>query len=572
MRPGTHAAVIGGLAALAMVATTVVGSGAAGAQAAASKHGGTIVAALPAATNVDWYFPETNAANDYTAVADILGMMWQPLIYFNNQDQLDPSQELASKITYNTEGTVYHVFLNPKWHWSNGTPVTAADAVWSMQALLAMMSSKAPTPWPAAAQGAGGMPQDIQSVTQNGEYEFSITVTSPVNQQWFIANAIGSLGVWPKAQWDKYPNNMSEEIGYLGRNATNPGFDSVVDGPFKLVKAVENESWTFVPNPAYSGHKSTVSQFIWQYEASDEADFAGLRTGGIQIGYLPSEDWAARLELPDRMVVAPNLSFNFAWPNMNAGAEDGVNKIFSNLYVRQALEMGMNGSAALSIIYDNQGTPVYGPYPSVPKTEFSDPALNSPVYPYDPAKGLALLEAHGWHEVDGVMVNGSQQMKFTLMYPAGSQAITEEYELFQAGWAKEGIQITLEPTPVAALVGDLGSPAKWELIGIGYVYGGGYPSGESLFYENQGLDLNGWNNPEENHLIQLTQEPAPSTAIMLQRMFTYFQYTARELPVLFEPSTWSDDEIAPDIGGVNAYTLDSVTSGMLAQYFYVKGG
>jgi peptide/nickel transport system substrate-binding protein len=571
MRLGLPASLIGGFAALAMVATTAASSAIAGATSSGPTPGGTIVAALPAATNVDWYFPETNPANDYTSVGDILAMMWEPLLYFNDQDSLDPTQQLASKVTYNTQGTVYHVFLNPKWHWSNGQPVTATDAVWSIHLLFAMMSTKAPSPWPASAQGEGGMPQDIKSVTQNGTYEFTITVTQPVNQAWFISNAIGALQVWPKAAWDKYPSNTAKEIEYLGQNATNPSFDSVVDGPFKLTKAVENQSWTFVPNPNYSGHKSVVSQFIWQYEGSDTSEFAGLKTGAIQIGYLPSEDYSVRQELPDTTVEAPNLSFDFVFPNMKTGAEDGVNKILSNLYARQALEFGMDGSAALSVIFDDLGAPVYGPYPAEPKTTYSDPALSKPVYPYSPAKGKALLEAHGWHEVDGVMTKGSEQMKFTLMYPAGSESITDEYELFQGGWAKEGIKVTLQPTPVASLVGDLGVASKWELIGIGFVYGGGYPSGETLFYENQDLDLDGWNNAEENHLIQLTQEPAPSPAVTLQRMFNYFEYTAKELPVLFLPTTWTDDEIAQNVGGVSAYTLDSVTDGMLAQYFYVKG-
>ncbi len=574
MRLGSRASWLGGFAALAMLATTAAGTAIAGAKAvrkAGPTPGGTIIAALSPASNVSWYFPETNAANQTTTVGDILGMLWEPLLYFNYQDKLDPTQQLASKVTYNTQGTVYHVFLNPKWHWSNGSEITSADAVWSIDTLLAMMAPNAPPPWPASADGSGGMPQDIKSVVANGPYEFTVTVTKPVNQEWFIANAIGAMEVWPKAVWDKYPTNMTQELKYLGQNATNPNFDSVISGPFKMVSAVQNQAWTFVPNPNYSGHKSIVSKFIWQYEASDTTEFAGLKTGTIQVGYLPAADWSARLELPDRMIEQPNLSYGFTWPDMKAGAMGGVNTIFANLYVRQALAMGMNGQAALDIVYHGQGTPGYGPFPAVPKTQFADPVLTKPIYPYNPAKGKALLEAHGWHEVNGVMTKGSQQMKFTMMYPSGDIANQEEQELFQAGWAKEGIQVTLEPTPFATLVGDLPDPSKWEMVGgISLVYGGGYPSGETLFYENKDLDENGWNNAEENHLINLTTEPSPSPAVTQQRMFAYFEYTAKELPALFLPSIWSDAEVAPNIGGVSSYTMDSVTNGMLAQYFYVK--
>ncbi len=576
MRLGSRASWIGGLAAAAVLATTAMGTGMVG---AASVHragptpGGTIVAALTAQSNVDWYFPVDNPANQTVPVARIVGMMWEPLLYFNNQNQLDPSQQLASKVTYNSQGTVYHVFLNPKWHWSDGTPITSADAVWSVQAQIAMMQSNAPAPWPSSSVGSGGLPQDFVSVVANGPYEFTITINKPVNQAWFIANGVGTFAIFPKHAWDKYPNNMTQEIKYLGQNATNPNFDSVVSGPFKMLSAIQNQAWTFVPNPNYSGHKSIVSKFIWQYEASTTAEFAGLKTGAIQIGYLPAEDWAARLELPDRMVLAPSLRYSFVWTDMNPGTPGGANTIFQNLYVRQAMAMAMNGNAMLNIIYHGQGTPGYGPFPAVPKTSFSDPVLTKPIYPYDPAKGKALLEAHGWQDVNGVMTKGSQQMKYTLQYPSGSIATTEEMELIQSGLAQEGIQITLEPIPFSSLVGELGTPSKWQMVGgISLVYGGGYPSGESLFYENKDLDLNGWNNPEENKLIQLTTEPSPSPAVTQQRMFSYFEYTAKELPAFFLPSIWGDNEVAHNIGGYNAYTMDSVTDGPLPQYWYVQSG
>jgi peptide/nickel transport system substrate-binding protein len=573
MRLGSRASWIGGFGALAMLATTAVGTAMAGAktiQKAAPTPGGTIVTALTPASNIAWYSPIENPANQTTTVADLLGLLWEPLIYVNDQDELDFTQSIASKVTYNTQGTVYHVFMNPKWHWSDGQPITSADAVWSIDLELATEGPNAPPPWPSSGEGAGGLPQDLKSVVANGPYEFTITLNTPKNQAWFTINGIGSFSILPKHIWDKY-SNMTEEMKYVGKAATSPSFDNVVSGPFLLKKAIENQSWTFVPNPNYDGHKSILKQFILKYEASDSSEFADLKTGAVQVGYLPAADWSARLELPETLIEQPALVYAFTWPNMKAGAEGGVNKIFSNLYVREALEMGIDDSAILSVIYHNQGTPQYGPFPEVPKTQFADPAMTKPYYPFDIAKGKALLEAHGWHEVDGVMTKGSEQMKFTLMYPSGDIANQNTQELIQADWAKMGVQLTLEPTPFATLVGDLPDPGKWELVGgIDIVYGGTYPSGETLFYDNQDLDENGWNNAEENKLILATESPAPSAAVNLQRMYAYFEYTAKELPALFMPSIWADAEVAKNIGGYTLYTSDPITNGALPQYWYIE--
>ena len=574
MRLGSRASLIGGLTAAAMLASTAVGTAMAGAKnvSKASPHnGGTIVYALPTQTNIPWYFPIANNANASLYTGQLVGLMYQPLIYINSSYAIDYSQSIAQKITYNKQGTVFNVYMNPKWHWSNGQPITSADAQFSFNVLMATMNAKAPAPWPSSALGSGGMPQDIKGFTVDSTYEFTITLNKAVNQEWFEYNGIGVIPILPKAAWDKYPTNITQEITYLGKNATDPNFDSVTSGPFKLAKAVQNQSWTLVPNPNYSGHKPYVSQLIFQYEASDAAEFAGLKTGAIQVGYLPAADWSARLELPDKMIAEPSFSYNFTWPNMTATAENGVNQMFDNLYVRQALIMGMDNTAVVDVIYHKQGTVQYGPIPSNPKTVFADPALAKPIYPYDPAKGKALLEAHGWQMVNGVMTKGNQQMKFTLMYPSGDIAQTETQELLQAGWAKEGIQVTLQPTPFATLVGDLSDPSKWEMVGgIGIIYGGSYPSGETLFYKNQGLDENGWNNPQENALVNATTSPAPNAAVNQQRFFAYEYYTAKEIPALWMPAIWTDAEIAPSVGGYNAYTANSVTGFGLPQYWYVK--
>ena len=575
MRLGSRASVIGGLTAAVLVATTAAGTAMASARRAplaGAQSGGTLVYALPEQTNIPWYFPITNDANASLYTGQLIDQLYAPLIYINNSYAIDYSASIAQNITYNTQGTVFNVFMNPKWHWSNGAPITAADAVWSFNVLMATESSKAPSPWPASALGSGGLPANLKSVKQDSTYEFTITLKSPANQEWFEYNGIAGIPIMPMAVWNKYPNNMTEEITYLGKEATNPKFDSVVSGPFELQTAIQNQEWVLVPNPNYDGHKSVLSKLILEYEASDSAEFAALKTGEVQIGYLPAADWAARAELPDRLIKEQSFSYNFTWGNLNKGAENNVDQIFNNLYVRQAMVMGMNNSAILNVIYHGNGEPQYSPIPSVPKTVFLDPALQKPLYPYDPAKGKALLEQNGWHEVNGVMTKGNQQMKFSLMYPSGDIATQEEQELLQAGWASEGIQVTLDPVPFATLVGDLSDPSKWEMVsGIGIIYGGTYPSGETLFYKLQGLDADlGYNDPKENALVQATTSPAPSPAVNTQRFFAYEYYTAQQVPALWMPAIDTLAEIAPNVGGYNAYSANAVTGNFQAQYWYVK--
>jgi peptide/nickel transport system substrate-binding protein len=538
----------------------------------AAAAGGTIVYALPAQNNIPWYLPLTNEANNSTIIDQLTSLLYQRLIFIDNSYTIDYAQSIASRITYNAQGTVFHVYMNPQWRWSDGRPITSADAKFGWDVLLATEASKT-APWPSSSLGSGGLPQDAKSFVVNGPYEFTVTLKTPVNQEWFEYNGIASIPILPAHAWNRYPTSIHKEIAYLGREATNPTFDSVVSGPFELESAVENQAWTLVPNPRYAGHKASVSRLIFQYETSDAAEFAGLRSGQIQIGYLPPEEWAARAQLPDRLVAEPSFQFNFTWLNMNAGAPGGVNKIFDNLYVRQAFAYGMNNGGVADVIYHGQASPEAGPIPSVPRTAFLDPRLINPIYPYSPATGKKLLEAHGWREVDGVMTKGSEKMAFTVIFGSGMPAVTDTMELYQAGWAAEGIKVTLEPLPATTLLGEFTNPTKWQIVGsIGIDYGGAYPSGETLFYKGEGSDLNGWNDPTENKLVEATISPSTSAAANQRAFFAYEYYTAKVLPSLFMPNLWTDAEVATTVHGYDAATANAVGGYPLPQYWSVSPG
>lgn len=574
MRLGTRASVIGGMTSVVLLASVVAGTGLASAKSvhrAAPQYGGTLVYALPPQTQIPWYFPYTNAANASLYTAQMLNLMYKPLLYVDANYNIAWQHSLAQKVTYNAQGTVFHVFLKPGQKWSDGQPITSADAAFGWNVLIATDNSKV-APWPNYNAGSGNVPANVKSFATNGQYEFTITLKTPVNQQWFIYNGLGQIEILPSHVWNKYPNNITKEIAYLGKEATNPKFDSVVDGPFQLQSAVSSQAWTLVPNPNYSGHKAYISRLIFQYEASDAAEFAALKTGQIQVGYLPAADWSARAELPDRMVKEYGYSYFYTLMNMNPGAQGGVNKIFDNLYVRQALYMSMDNTAIAQVIYHGQAVPQNGPIPPTPKTQFLDPRLAQPIYPYNPAAAKKLLEAHGWQEINGVMTKGSQQMSFTMDYPSGDQAQLETAELLQQDWSQIGIKVNLQPEQLVTEFGLITQNSKWQMAtGIGIIYGGSYPSGEQLFYKDQGVDFAGWNNAKENALIDATKSPSPTPAASQATYFAYQLYTAQQLPMLWMPLPVQDDEISPTVHGVTTNTLLSWTD-IQPQYWWVTPG
>lgn len=577
-----RAIAVWGLAASGAIALAGCGVSPAGNGTTAATHnGGTIVVALAPDSAPNWFVPVFSSSAYIEINAQIQFLMYRPLVYLNKESQVDYSRSLARNIQVGDNGMTYTITLNPKYKWSNGKPVTARDVVFTWD--LIKEASAPNAPWTYGAAGSGGVPKDWKSVTAEGQNTVVVKLNEAVNPQWFIHNGLSQITPIPEAVWNKYPDNPIQELNFIksvSNSPTNPVY-KVVDGPFQFKSWQANNDWELVPNPHYGGHKATISKLIFQYETSAANEFVALKNGTVNVGYLPPSMFKAQNELTSDTVTQSYLfGMNYMVPNLNAQAPDGMGKVFSNLYVRQALEMGIDQKGIISTLYHGAGVPTDGPIPSKPPTIYADPALNNPPYPYNPTAGKRLLEAHGWHEVNGVMTNHGQKLAFTEIYAAGSTTLNNMMQLIKSDWAKEGIQVSLEQLPINEVLAETSQsdPTKWQMgyWGAGWTYQlDYYPTGGNLFATGAGENVGGYNNATLDQFIQNTYAPGTSAAIKAH-MNTYQEFMAKHLPVLWMP--WFPMGYAREIGfNVHANnvhgtvrTFNPVTDFLYANYWTVS--
>lgn len=537
------------------------------------QKGGTLVSALPSQTDITWYLPISNAANQSLYNAQMDEMEYWPLLYLDNTYNIDYNDSIAKSIDASPDGLTYHVYLHNNYKWSDGTPVTTKDIMFTWNVIKAASASNAPAPWPYVDANYGDIPNGVKSIVANNDYEFTITLKKPANQQWFEYNGIGQLIPMPAKAWDKYPNNMTKELKWLGKNATDPNFiiNSPVDGAFKLTAATDKQQWTLTPNPDFGGHQSTLDKWIIMYEASSDAELAAVKSGTVNLGYLPFAQVSQKSSLEaDGLTLVPTPDYGYFDTTLNMNKGSKLGKVFSQLYVRQALEMGIDQNTINQEIGHGYESPQYGPIPQQPATKFLDPSLTKPIYPYDPAKGKKLLEQNGWKEVNGVMTKNGTQLAFTMMYPSGDEAQTQTAELLQQDWAKMGVKIKLKPLPFSELIGDMSKPTGWDAAtGQGIVYSGSYPSGDGIFQPG-GLDNYGYNDPTENNWITKTTEPSSSDQATMQTFFGYEDYTAHNLPVLWMNGATGLQLVAKDVHNVTQKTLDPAFSIPMMNYIWMS--
>ena len=253
--------------------TAVIGAGVSASHhtPAASSSSKPLVIGLATGAQMNWWPPLQSA----TACGDLFGggglngpQPYQPLLMISGKDQIDYSASLASKITPSDGNKVFTVTLNPKWHWSNGQAVTAAQVAYEWDLIKASTASSSTFAY--CFVGTGGVPMMWKSVVATGADTFRVTLAQSVNPQWFELNGLSQLTAIPPIL-QKYGTHYSQELNWLksiSNSPMNPVYQ-VVDGPYRIAKVVPNNYWKYVANPHYNGpNKPKIKTVIFQYESN----------------------------------------------------------------------------------------------------------------------------------------------------------------------------------------------------------------------------------------------------------------------------------------------------------------
>jgi peptide/nickel transport system substrate-binding protein len=496
----------------------------------------TITVALPPATNINYLQPVTPANYYYVVNGWAYETMYKPLLWINKHIEIDYSRSIADSVT-TPDGQHYFVTLNPKWHWSDGTPVTSADVIFDFDLInsISANNSSAYGGW-----GIGGIPNEVASVKALGPYKLEFTLKAPQNPFWFIYNGIAQLIPLPKHAWDKYPGDPAKTLAYLQDNGDNLDFflKSPVDGPFRIVKSVLNNEFVFEANPYYDGHKPTYKTLIFRYFTTSDAEYNALRTGQVDIGYVPFH-LSQHLAIPGyRVAKTSTWGISYIELNFNTQACPSCAPL-KELAVRQALQMAIDQPGMIRAFYHGHAVAQYGPVPYEPPT-YLEPILRAGYnpYPYNPAAGKALLEKNGWHLVNGVMTKGNMRLEFTLDYASGSTSTQQVAEYFAESASKEGIVIHLAPQPFDTIIANLGAPNKWQMLfyGNGWVYYPDlYPTGYGLYGTGGGSNTEDYSNPTADRLIAATHAYFPKNSQSILALYKYEDFLARDLPNLWLP-------------------------------------
>jgi peptide/nickel transport system substrate-binding protein len=521
-------------------------------------------------------------------------LMFRPLYWFGQgaTAALDPSLSVASLPTSSNGGTTVTVNLK-SYKWSNGESLTAADVIFFMNMYHAEKANF-------CGYVPNLFPDNLTNVTGSGS-TVTFTFNKAYNAHWIVYNELSQITPMPIA-WDitaagaaagsggcssaAYgagdaacskvytflanaagfnPSNPSAANNSLSTYATNPLWQ-IVDGPWKLSAFNADGQVTFVPNPSYSGPvKPTLKSFTELPYTADTAEFNALVGGNLSVGYVPINDLSKgtsnpltpgpnnpRLSSTYNLAALYTFGINYFPYNFSSNADHGaVGKVFSQLYIRQAMQYLVNEPLYIKKIFKGYAVPTYGPVPVLPANNYASSFEKTNPYPYSPSKAKALLTSNGWKVVPngtdtcikpgtakgdcGAGIPKGTPLKFSEQFSTGVASTTEEVTAEKASWASEGINVQLSGASFNTVIGNAIACPKgcgWELQN----WGGGwtfapdyYPSGEDLFSLGSEANYGDYNDATNQKLIEATDDTNVS-------LTTWENYLAKQLPDVWQPN------------------------------------
>lgn len=571
MKTGRWAAIGGliGAAAFVLAACGSTTASTSSTQALLQKQN-TMVTALPVGVGITDFAPIANASAYSIYNSQVEYMMWAPLVMVSGQDTIDWADSIAKSITPSNNDQTFTVSLK-NWNWSNGKPITAQDVAFTANLVLQACTVTNP-PYSYGGCGFGGIPQisghpQLKSVAVSGN-DVVFTTSAPANPTWFELNALGQIQPMPQSVWDK--GSVTQDLTFLKSvyNQPTAAAYKVISGPYKFDSFVNNQYWKFSPNASYGGPKATINVTM-QYEASDQAEFAALKTQKINAGYLTATLYGSANQLTKNYVLTKSQGFCWYGVMINSAKDTlDVGPAFQDPKVRQALEYGIDQNAIGKVLDgtlngQNMWIPNYSAipsgFPNLTQAVFGTSSIPNP-YPFSIAKGKALLEAAGYKLVNGVMTKGSIKLSFPVNIDASSTETQNAALILQQDWKQMGVDIQINPMAFDSMIAlsdaQPGTSSKWAVNWSGgWCYEPNfYPTGGGMWQYYDSEDNFNLAGAFTHFNSAVQQSYAPGTAAQAQQnMLAYANATATDLPQLWMPGGYTVDETAPYIHGTTKW-------------------
>jgi peptide/nickel transport system substrate-binding protein len=345
------------------------------------------------------------------------------LTEYNGKLQIVPS--FAVKWETSADGLTWTFHTAPGAQWSDGKPLTAKDAAFTLNMIVKFQSG--PT-----GQLAGWVAH-MTKAEASDDNTLVVSYDKPVAN---VLTQIQALHILPEHVWAPLTGGDGSAISSFENEAP-----IVSGGPFILVKHEKDQLALFTRNPKWWGSaQPKIDGFGFQFFANDDAMVKALTTDQIDmIGEQTPPTAVDTLKKAGEVVLAgPGVGLKTFIINTNPDKPRHRELLDPN--VREAMEYAIDRDTIVKTVWLGFATP--GSTIVSPASGYHDDSIQP--LPYDIEKANALLDAAGLKKgADGIRVANGEPMDYEVVFPTEENGTGDRtFQLIKAGFKKIGINIT----------------------------------------------------------------------------------------------------------------------------------
>jgi peptide/nickel transport system substrate-binding protein len=360
-------------------------------------------------------------ADDYSTFTYI----YPELVQYNPRLQFVP--DFARSWQESPDGRVWTFHTQPNAKWSDGKPLTAADAAWTYTTILKYQNS--------ATANSAGYVAHMKSATAPDATTLVLTYKRPVAN---VLSQVQQVPILPEHIWAKYATGNGKALTRFNNNAP-----IVSGGPFILQKYTPKQIALFKRNPNFYGPKPHIDGLGLQFFDTTDAMITALKShqlDGVEVPVPPTS--VATLKAAHFVVPSsPGVAFDDFIINSNP-QQDPSHRELMNPLLRQAFDAAIDRQAIVKTSLLGYGQPGSSIIP--PATgHWYDPAIKPT--PSNPAKANQLLDQAGYKMgPNGVRIANGHPMSYTVIIPTdiANNYGQRSFQIIQADFKKIGVRLT----------------------------------------------------------------------------------------------------------------------------------
>ncbi|MDI3495693.1 MAG: peptide/nickel transport system substrate-binding protein [Pseudothermotoga sp.] len=483
---------------------------------ATGKYGGTLI--IPSLGSG----PKTMNAvvAQETSSTDVIDRFMETLIQLDNYARMHPA--LAKKCELEVtddEKMIITLWLREGVRWSDGTPFTADDFVFSMNEIYCN---------PDIPNDMADLLEDSQGRLPVAEKVDDYTVRIVYQEPYRLAvRYAAGIRIFPKhiaepwvkegkfkEMWTVESINKRELVGL---------------GPYIPVEYVPDQYVRLERNPYYFKKDANGQQLpyldglVFKIIPDLNAIRLAFENGEVDVYGVTAQfypDIKNKAKEKGWIVGTGGPTFGTTFLTLNFNCPDPVKrKWFRNEFFRKAIAYSMDKDAMIDTLMAGLGTAQWGPISAAAAAYYNDDALRKYPYDLDYARMMLQMGGFSWDKDGNLIDEDGNKVEFILMTNAGNTTREGVCNILRDELSKLGIKVTFSPIDFNTLVQKLVSTGDWEAIVIGLT-GSDEPQGGANVWKLDGA-LHFWNySPEVKDFVSPDIYEVPEWEAEIDRIFT----------------------------------------------------